>query len=251
MPLYAAEWLADQRVIELSPEAKGCLIDLWCVCWRDGFAFVSVEKLARLWRVRTTKAARVWSEIAQFFAVDAEGRATSRRLEKERAERQALAQARQDKARTAAEERWNKERARAPSNAQASAQAMPAQCSSSASAMPRARAASASASASGTASAAAASPYSGLRRPETHAPARAGTGGPPVPEPGRRRNDAAPSQPLAGAAAPLSAAARASEGASRSAPVRVPVEPFRARKAPADAQAAAADAAQRDLRRST
>lgn len=91
-PLYARDWLTSRSVRRLSRSLRSVLVDLWCLQWLDGPLPDDVEWIAE--EVRATRA-EVAAVLESFFDRTASGY-TSKRLEKERAEREELRRKRAD-----------------------------------------------------------------------------------------------------------------------------------------------------------
>lgn len=105
---FAGDWLTDEKVVLLSPAAKGVYIDLLCHCWVEGSIPACSEHLARIARVDAPAFAELWRELVGMFIEhpDMPGRLTNRRIERERSLANDRAKARSDKAKRAAAKRW-------------------------------------------------------------------------------------------------------------------------------------------------
>ena len=105
---YAADYLLDDAVFEMPPEAGQLLVLTWCLCWRDGCAPADPDKLARAARLDKRYVRRHFDTVARFFRVE-NGTLISVRMDRERAENSAKTEIATALARNAANARWSKQ----------------------------------------------------------------------------------------------------------------------------------------------
>ena len=106
---YAADYLLDDAVFEMPPEAGQLLVLTWCLCWRDGCAPADPDKLARAARLDKRYVRRHFDTVARFFRVE-NGTLISARMDRERAENEAKTEIATALARNAANARWSQQR---------------------------------------------------------------------------------------------------------------------------------------------
>jgi uncharacterized protein YdaU (DUF1376 family) len=80
---YAADYLTDPDVDDLSLEAQAILLRIWCVCNLEGSAPANPKELARKTRLDADTVAKYESELALFFD-SRDGRLHSPRMEEEK-----------------------------------------------------------------------------------------------------------------------------------------------------------------------
>lgn len=110
---FPGDWLTDENVAVMSLEAQGAYLVLLCHCWREGSVPADLGKLARLLRIGTKDAKRIWAELQERFvpAPTSPDRLQNRRLERERALAVEAAKVRSQKGKHAADSRWRTGRA--------------------------------------------------------------------------------------------------------------------------------------------
>lgn len=81
--IYAAEYLADFDIRMLRPAQRGVLLDLWCVCWRDGSIPDNPVKLSALCGLKLEVFKHLWSGVRAFFRPGDAGHLVSNRLQKQ------------------------------------------------------------------------------------------------------------------------------------------------------------------------
>lgn len=131
---WARDWLTDESVVLMSPAAKGIYIDLLCHCWLEGSIPACPTQCSRIARLDAEAFAELWRELAPLFVEHASepGRLVNKRMEEERSKQEDRRKTRSDKAKAAAQARWDKKnkqpkrnaRGNARSNANASGQAL-------------------------------------------------------------------------------------------------------------------------------
>jgi hypothetical protein len=80
---FAADYLLDPAVDELSLEAQAVLLRMWCICHIEGSCPVDVEQIARKTRLPFEAVARHRERVAPFFEAR-DGHLFSRRMEEEK-----------------------------------------------------------------------------------------------------------------------------------------------------------------------
>jgi uncharacterized protein YdaU (DUF1376 family) len=98
--LWATDFLTDPDVDELSLEAQGLLLRMWCVCSQRGNIPQDPEEIARLTRCKLQYVLKCQSQCKQFFRSQ-NGLLYSVRMEAEKAK--------SERARASAEKRYKKE----------------------------------------------------------------------------------------------------------------------------------------------
>lgn len=83
---YPADWLADRRVRDMSPGARGLYWDLLSLAWDEGGIPVDPTTLANYLRIRPATFARLWAEIEDCWIHGPEGKLVNPRQEREREE---------------------------------------------------------------------------------------------------------------------------------------------------------------------
>lgn len=119
---YAADYLLDDDVFSLKPEAVGLLLAMWCLCWRDGYAPADPAELSRKTRLRARYVVRHLPSVVGFFTSD--GRSLrSPRMDQERSESVTKSALKSSAGKTGARHRWSKETPANTGNADAVANA--------------------------------------------------------------------------------------------------------------------------------
>lgn len=104
----AFDYVGDPRIRQLPHEERSYFIELLALCWMEGSCPTDPAELAAYLGITRKKAAKSWPKLEQFFTVDVvPGRRTSKRLERERAEKVGVSLAASDNA----NRRWEAERA--------------------------------------------------------------------------------------------------------------------------------------------
>lgn len=98
--LWANDYLTDSDVDELSLEAQGLLVRMWCVCSQRGNVPDDAEEIARLTRCKLRDVSQCLSQCKEFFKLD-NGLLYSQRMEREKEKSKT--------ARANAEKRYRKE----------------------------------------------------------------------------------------------------------------------------------------------
>ena len=114
---YAADYLLDDAVFEMPPEAGQLLVLTWCLCWRDGCAPADPDKLARAARLDKRYVRRHFDTVARFFRVE-NGFMFSDRMENERSERRELSAKRAAVGARGAAAKWGPDSASAEASRQ-------------------------------------------------------------------------------------------------------------------------------------
>ena len=114
---YAADYLLDDDVFEMPPEAGQLLVSTWCLCWRDGCAPADPDKLARAARLDKRYVRRHFETVARFFRVE-NGFMFSDRMENERSERRELSAKRAAVGARGAAAKWGPDSASAEASRQ-------------------------------------------------------------------------------------------------------------------------------------
>lgn len=94
---WASDFLTDDKVDSIAPEAEGLLVRMWCVCSLRGSIPSSIEEIARLTSRKTHYVSQYVSQCVSFFE-ERDGKLYSRRMEREKHK--------SDKARESAQHRW-------------------------------------------------------------------------------------------------------------------------------------------------
>ncbi len=97
---WATDYLTDPDVDELTLEAQGLLVRMWCVCSQRGNVPEDPEEIARLTRCKSQRVLQCYSQCKPFFMVR-DGLLYSGRMEREKAK--------SEKARANAEKRYRNE----------------------------------------------------------------------------------------------------------------------------------------------
>jgi len=130
MPLYIGDYLS--ATTHLSAEESGGYLHLLMHAWKNGSLPSDMEGLRRIARIDKDAWSNAWAMLQPFFDMSSGGAPVQKNLERIRNEWNDKKVASTEKARVAAEARWNKN---APSNAPSippsNAQAMPQRCPSS------------------------------------------------------------------------------------------------------------------------
>lgn len=106
---YATDYIMDDDLLVLPPEAEGLLVRIWCLCWRDGSAPADPELLALATRLRARYVRKHLPSVLPFFRVESDA-LFSARMERERSENEARNEIATTLARNAANVRWERER---------------------------------------------------------------------------------------------------------------------------------------------
>jgi uncharacterized protein YdaU (DUF1376 family) len=83
-PFYGKDWTSSTR--NLSPEAKGCYIDLLAYAWDNGSIPLDEEERRLITGADRAQWRRVWSKLEARFAITEDGRLVNPRLERIRFE---------------------------------------------------------------------------------------------------------------------------------------------------------------------
>lgn len=127
MPLYIGDYLS--ATTHLSAEESGGYLHLLMHAWKNGSLPSDPEALRRIARIDRDAWSNAWAMLQPFFDICSDGSPVQKNLERIRSDWNTRKAASVEKARVAAEARWNKN---APSNASSipssNAQAMPQTC---------------------------------------------------------------------------------------------------------------------------
>src|SRR5512133_508129 len=80
--LFASDYLVDDRVDEMSREAEGLLLRMWCICHLEGSCPDDPEELARKTRCKLQYVLQCKPQCQSLFELR-DGRLFSRRMEAE------------------------------------------------------------------------------------------------------------------------------------------------------------------------
>lgn len=108
MKLWVDDALADAMEMGLDDEEFGVYWKLLLISWQRGPIFADVKRNARWLSCSETRLTKLWPAFAHKWHPDSSGGLVNRKMEKVRAE----ALAKSAKAKQAADERWERERAR-------------------------------------------------------------------------------------------------------------------------------------------
>ena len=123
-PLYAHEWLCDEKIRCLSMMSRGLVVELWSLMWKsdDCTITANTERLARIVNMPHDDFMKCWQEIqepGEELFIEENGRITSRRLSEESEKAKELT----EKRKMAAKVKWDKQE-----ESKCNASAMQVQC---------------------------------------------------------------------------------------------------------------------------
>lgn len=117
MKLWVDDLLADLQEMGLTDEEFGAYMRLLLIAWQRGSIFADVKRNARWLTCSESRLKKLWPAFAHKWHPDGNGGLVNRRMEEVRAE----ALAKSSKAQQAANERWERERARRAAEQEAEA----------------------------------------------------------------------------------------------------------------------------------
>jgi len=106
---FTTDWLADQKVLEMTPIQEHAYFRLILYCWQEGQIPSEVGRLARLCKQTPEAMAQIWSAIKDRFR-PCEGGYTHKRVEAERAYALRMAALHRENGRKGAETRYGRKR---------------------------------------------------------------------------------------------------------------------------------------------
>ena len=115
---YPRDWLASSAVTRMTPEQRGCYIQLLSYCWLDGSLPTDDADLAQLAGCGQPRWQRIGALVRQQFT-ERDGRLYQARLDSERSKQAEYRSGATEHGRKGARARWNKMPEHCPSNARA------------------------------------------------------------------------------------------------------------------------------------